>query len=101
MRPGAEEIAAMHKKAISTAVILLGLAGCSDMTSTQQRTMTGGLGGAAGGAVIGAMAGNAGMGALIGAGAGAAGGYLYDRHKQTEQQAYNRGVQTGRNQSTH
>jgi hypothetical protein len=47
----------MHKKPISTAVIILGLAGCSDLTSTQQRTMTGGLGGAAGGAVIGAMAG--------------------------------------------
>jgi osmotically inducible lipoprotein OsmB len=90
----------MRKKAMSVAVILFGLAGCGDLTSTQQRTMTGGLGGAAGGAVIGALAGNVGMGALIGAGAGAAGGYLYDRHKQTEQQAYNRGVQTGRSQAT-
>ncbi|WP_431267688.1 YMGG-like glycine zipper-containing protein [Dankookia sp. P2] len=89
----------MHKKAISAVVIMISLGGCSDLTSTQQRTMTGGLGGAAGGAVIGALAGNAGMGALIGAGAGAAGGYLYDRHKQSEQQAYNRGVQTGRSQA--
>jgi uncharacterized membrane protein len=90
----------MRKQLVPSAVILLGLAGCSDLSSTQQRTMTGGLGGAAGGAVIGALAGNAGMGALIGAGAGVAGGYLYDRHKQSEQQAYNRGVQTGRSQAT-
>ena len=89
----------MRKTAI-TAVVILGLAGCGDLTTTQQRTMTGGLGGAAGGAVIGALAGNAGMGALIGAGAGAAGGYLYDRHKQSEQQAYERGVQTGRTQAS-
>ena len=91
----------MLKQSVAVAVLLLGLASCGDLTSTQQRTMTGGLGGAAGGAVIGALAGNAGMGALIGAGAGAAGGYLFDRHKQSEQQAYNRGVQTGRSQATH
>lgn len=86
----------MRKMLTPTTVILLGLAGCGDLSSTQQRTMTGGLGGAAGGAVIGALAGNAGMGALIGAGAGAAGGYLYDQHRQSEQRAYERGVQAGR-----
>ena len=75
---------------------LLGLAGCADLTSTQQRTMTGGLGGAAGGAIIGALAGDAGVGALIGAGVGAASGYLYDQHKQAEESAYVRGVQAGR-----
>ena len=90
----------MHKTWIAPIVILFSLAGCSDLTSTQQRTMTGGLGGAAGGAVIGALAGNAGMGALIGAGVGAAGGYVYDQHKQSEQRAYARGVQTGRSQAT-
>jgi osmotically inducible lipoprotein OsmB len=98
MAPGAEESTAMRKRLIPTGAILLGLAGCADLTATQQRTMTGGLGGAAGGAVIGALAGNAGMGALIGAGAGAAGGYLFDQHKQSEQRAYERGVQTGRSQ---
>src|SRR6478609_9870061 len=99
MPAAAEESTAMRKTLIPTIVILLGLAGCGDLTTTQQRTMTGGLGGAAGGAVIGALAGNAGMGALIGAGAGAAGGYLYDQHKQSEQRAYERGVQTGRSQT--
>jgi hypothetical protein len=99
MPAGAEENTAMRKTLIPAIVILLGLAGCGDLTATQQRTMTGGLGGAAGGAVIGALAGNAGMGALIGAGAGAAGGYLFDQHKQSEQRAYERGVQAGRTSS--
>ncbi|MGR9037273.1 MAG: glycine zipper family protein [Gammaproteobacteria bacterium] len=67
------------------------LAGCAGMTDTQQRTVTGGLGGAAGGALIGAIAGNAGMGAAIGAGAGIVGGYLYGKHKESEQRAYEQG----------
>jgi osmotically inducible lipoprotein OsmB len=78
------------------AALLLGLAGCADLSPTAQRTGTGALAGSAGGALIGAMAGNAGMGALIGAGVGAAGGYLYDQHKQSEQRAYTQGVQAGR-----
>ena len=67
------------------------LAGCAGMSDTQQRTVTGGLAGAAGGALIGAMAGNAGMGAAIGAGVGVAGGYLYGKHKESEQKAYEQG----------
>ena len=67
------------------------LAGCAGMSDTQQRTVTGGLGGAAGGALIGAIAGNAGMGAAIGAVAGTAGGYLYGKHKESEQKAYEQG----------
>jgi hypothetical protein len=47
------------------AVFFNNITGCADMSATQQRTVTSGLGGAAG-AAIGAMAGNAGMGALIG-----------------------------------
>lgn len=72
-------------------VFTLSIAGCANMTSTQQRTMTGGLGGAGLGAVIGAIAGNAGMGAAIGGLAGTAGGYLYGKHKESEQNAYDRG----------
>ena len=82
------------------AAFAFGLAGCADLNATQQRTLTGGVGGAAGGAVIGAIAGNAGVGALIGAGAGAAGGYLYDQHKKGEERAYQRGVSAGRASST-
>lgn len=67
------------------------LSGCAGMTDTQQRSVTGGLGGAAGGALIGAIAGNAGMGAAIGAGVGVVGGYLYGKHKESEQKAYEQG----------
>ncbi|MFC7475779.1 hypothetical protein ACFQS7_15510 [Dankookia sp. GCM10030260] len=77
----------MHKKAVSAIAMMIGLAGCSGLTSKRQRTVTGGPGGAAGGATIDALAGNVGMGALFGVGAGAAGGYLHDRHKQRERQA--------------
>ncbi|MDQ2101164.1 glycine zipper family protein [Azospirillum isscasi] len=77
------------------AVLAVPLAGCSDMSPTQQRALTGTTGGAAGGAIIGAIAGNAGMGAAIGAATGLAGGLVYDYHKRSEQSAYQRGVQAG------
>ena len=69
----------------------LGLSSCANMSQTQQRTVTGGLGGAGLGAVIGAIAGDAGMGAAIGAAAGSAGGFLYGKHKESEQKAYEQG----------
>ena len=68
------------------------LTACAGMTDTQQRTATGALGGAATGAIIGAIAGNAGMGAAIGAAAGTAGGFLYGKHKEAEQKAYQQGL---------
>jgi len=46
------------------------LFGCSDMSNTQQRALTGTVGGAGVGAVLGAIGGNAGLGAVAGAGAG-------------------------------
>ena len=64
------------------------LTACAGMTDTQQRTATGALGGAATGAIIGAIAGNAGMGAA----AGTAGGFLYGKHKEAEQKAYQQGL---------
>lgn len=48
------------------------------------------------GAAIGAIAGNAGLGAAIGAGTGLVGSYLYDKHKQSEQRAYEQGYRQGR-----
>jgi uncharacterized membrane protein len=83
----------MKKFSISVIAILAitSLASCAGMSDTQQRTVTGGMGGAATGAVIGAIAGNAGMGAAIGAAAGTAGGYLYGKHKESEQRAYEQG----------
>ena len=76
---------------ISAIFFFSGLVGCAGMSDTQQRTVTGGLGGAAAGAAIGAMAGNAGMGAAIGAAAGTVGGFLFGKHKEAEQRAYNQG----------
>ena len=72
------------------------LAGCTGMSDTQQRGLTGAAGGAAGGAIIGAMAGNAGLGAAIGAGAGLAGGLIYDKVKKDEQAAYQNGYAAGK-----
>lgn len=82
-------------------IILCSLSGCAGLSDTQQRAMTGGLGGAAGGALIGAIAGNAGMGAAIGAAAGTAGGYLYGKHKESEQRAYEQGRRDAQSQSNH
>ena len=36
------------------------------------------------------------LGAAIGAGTGLVGGYLYGKHKESEQTAYERGVNDGR-----
>ncbi len=50
---------------------------CSNMSKSQQMTLSGGAIGAAGGAAIGALSGgSAGLGALIGGAAGAGSGYL-------------------------
>lgn len=81
---------------IAILVFSFALAGCAEMSQTQQRTLSGGAMGAAGGAVIGAMAGNAGLGAAIGGAAGASGGFLYGRHRESVDAAYQRGVQQGR-----
>ena len=60
------------------------LAGCADMTPTQQRALSGTAIGAGGGAVIGAIAGNAGLGAGIGAAAGLAGGLIVDQSRRNQ-----------------
>ena len=78
---------------ILAAALVIG--GCSNLSETEQRTLTGGAGGAAGGALIGAMAGNAGLGAAIGAGVGLAGGYVYDQHKKGQQSSYEQGYAAG------
>lgn len=80
-------------KPLGIAVLVLGfvVAGCADMSETQQRTLTGGAGGATAGAILGAIGGNAALGAAAGAAAGAAGGYLWDQHKKAEDAAYRQG----------
>ncbi len=75
---------------------VLAVSACADLDPTAQRTMTGAAGGAAGGALIGAMAGNAGLGAAIGAAAGGTGGFIWDRHVQSRDRAFQQGVAAGR-----
>jgi uncharacterized membrane protein len=74
---------------MKTTVILLLLAalvvgGCSGMSYTEQRVLSGGAIGAGSGALIGAAAGAPGTGAAIGAGAGVVGGYLYDQYEKSQ-----------------
>jgi osmotically inducible lipoprotein OsmB len=73
----------MRKIAGLVLIICILAAGCSGMSYTAQRTVTGGAVGAASGAAIGAIAGNAGAGAAIGGGAGLLGGYAYDQYKKS------------------
>jgi len=81
---------------MSGIIALVGvIAGCADMTQTQQRTLTGAAGGAAAGGLIGAIAGNAGMGAAIGAGLGGTGGFLLGRHNEAVNRAYEQGRASG------
>ncbi len=72
------------KKMTIAIILIIGLAlgGCSGMSDTEQRTLSGGAIGAGAGAAVGAAAGNTGLGAVVGAGAGVAGGYIYDQHQK-------------------
>jgi len=73
----------MKKAVILLMVLALAVGGCSGMSSTQQRVLSGGAIGAGGGALIGWAAGSPAAGAAIGAGAGALGGFLYDQYQKS------------------
>ena len=65
--------------------LVSGLTGCANMSSGEQRTLSGAGIGAAAGALVGELAvGRPMAGAAIGAAAGGAGGWLYDRHEKSE-----------------
>jgi hypothetical protein len=66
----------MRKNLVVALLCLGALAGCSNMSQREQRTLSGGALGAAGGAVIGAVTGSWVAGALIGGAGGAAVGAL-------------------------
>jgi len=69
-----------HRLTILVVSVAVGLGGCANMTTTEQRTLSGAGIGALGGAAIAAIAeGSVATGALIGAGVGAGAGYLYSR----------------------
>lgn len=66
---------------VGTVMVLA--SGCADMSSTQQRTLSGAAIGTAAGYALGAMTGmSKGTGMAVGAAAGAAGGYIYDKYKE-------------------
>jgi hypothetical protein len=73
----------MKKAVILLMVLALAVGGCSGMSSTQQRVLSGGAIGAGSGALIGWAAGSPAAGAAIGAGAGALGGFLYDQYQKS------------------
>lgn len=87
----------MKKILIMLPVAALALTGCSGMSDTEQRTLSGGAIGAAAGAGIVAIAGaNPIWGAIGGAAVGAAGGYVYDQYEKSKQREYNAGYQAGK-----
>ena len=88
------------KTITSLMICALALAGCSGMTSTQQRALSGTAIGAGGGAILGAIGGNAALGAVAGAGAGLIGGLIYDNVKKIEQASYQQGYNAGRHSSS-
>ncbi len=66
-------------------VAVFALSGCSNMTTAQQRELSGGAIGAAAGAGITALAGGSAIwGAIGGAAVGTLGGFLYNQHEQTK-----------------
>jgi osmotically inducible lipoprotein OsmB len=67
---------------VLVAAMLIG--GCSGMSNTQQRVLSGGAIGAGSGALIGWAAGCPACGAAIGGGAGLAGGYIYDQYEKSQ-----------------
>ncbi len=86
----------MKKHLVGLLLCSVTLAGCSGMSATQQRALSGTAIGAGGGAILGAIGGNAGLGAVAGAAAGLAGGLIYDTVKKNEQAAYQQGYTAGR-----
>jgi osmotically inducible lipoprotein OsmB len=60
-----------------TTLALTAGTGCSNLTPTQQRALSGGVIGTTAGAALGAIAGNAAVGAAIGGPTGAAAGALW------------------------
>jgi len=81
----------INRGVLAATVCVFLVAGCSGMSATEKRVGGGTAGGAAAGAIVGALSGNAALGAGIGAGVGLVGGYLYDKHKKSEEAAYKQG----------
>jgi len=85
------------KKIISvTIAIPFALSGCSGLTTSQQRELSGaGIGAAVGAVGVALFHGNPIWGAVGGAAVGAASGYVYDHYEKTKQSEYNKGFAAG------
>jgi osmotically inducible lipoprotein OsmB len=74
----------MNRTTVLVLVAAMLMGGCSGMSNTEQRVLSGGAIGAGSGALIGWAAGCPGCGAAIGGGAGAVGGYVYDQYEKSQ-----------------
>lgn len=72
----------MKKLVALVALAALLIAGCSGMSYTTQRALSGGAIGAGGGAIVGWAAGNPAVGAAVGGGVGVLGGLIYDQYEK-------------------
>ena len=86
------------KKIIAITAAALAFAGCSNMSNTEQRTLSGAsIGAVAGGVGAAIFHGNPIWGAVGGAEIGAASGYAYDAYKKNQASEYNAGYNAGKN----
>ena len=86
------------KKIIAITAATLAIAGCSNMSNTEQRTLYGAsIGAVAGGVGAAIFHGNPIWGAVGGAAVGAASGYIYDSYKKEQASEYNAGYNAGKN----
>ena len=85
------------KKIIAIAAATVAITACSNMSNTEQRTLSGASIGAAAGAVGTAIFhGNPIWGAVGGAAVGAASGYVYDAYKKEQASECNSGYNAGK-----
>jgi hypothetical protein len=103
--PAAEREIMTMRHLMMLPVLLMGLSGCAETSPTTQRVGGGAAvprcrGWRLGGRCHRVPLRQCRRGALIGAGVGATGGFLYDQSQRSREEAYQRGVQSGRS-STH
>jgi len=88
------------KKIIILLVAAFTMTACSNMSNTEQRTLSGaGIGAAAGAVGTAVLHGNPIWGAVGGAAVGAASGYVYDAYKKQQASEYNAGYNAGKSGS--
>jgi len=85
------------KKIIAITAATFAITACSNMSNTEQRTVSGaGIGAAAGAVGTAIFHGNPLWGAVGGAAVGAASGYVYDAYKKEQASQYNSGYNAGK-----